>query len=89
MASISSGMLLAAFMDEILMLYFSAIVDNESGILVQYGNAELLKEAITKFVQDKDLRIKMGEAARERVSKLFSIKKHVELVQDLYDKIKG
>ena len=46
-------------------------VDNETGILVEPGNAEKLAEAINRFLDNPDLRRKMGAAARKRAEDVF------------------
>ncbi len=50
------------------------IVNKEIGILVNPEDPVGLAEAINKILQDKDLKEKMGKAAREHVMKYASIK---------------
>lgn len=40
-----------------------SIIDGQTGILVPYGNTELLSERITDFLVDDTLRVKMGASA--------------------------
>ena len=52
-----------------------AVVDNETGILVDGKNADEIAGAIIKLFKDKDLREKLGRQGRERVEKEFSWEK--------------
>lgn len=45
---------------------------NESGLLVEYGNAEQLSEAIVSLSRDRSRRDKMGDAGRELLRRSFS-----------------
>lgn len=49
-----------------------AVVDGESGFLVPPREPKLLADSILKLLADKDLRRKMGQAARERVERQFT-----------------
>lgn len=67
------------------------IVDEESGIKVPVNQprehiVEGLAEAIERL-QDPALRRRMGEAARERVRKCFSLKTLTSIVERVYDEI--
>jgi len=63
------------------------IVDGETGQLVEAGDVAGLRAAIANLLKDDALRYKMGQAARERVQ-LFTWKRAVEHLQQLYEKIK-
>lgn len=47
----------------------------EAGIIVPSRNSELLANAIIKFLEDENLRIKYGKKARERVVRYFTWEK--------------
>lgn len=48
-----------------------AIVDGETGLLVEVRNADALAEGVIKLLKDPELRRRMGRAARERVVRDF------------------
>lgn len=48
------------------------VEDGVSGLLVKSGNSQELAIAIIRLLQNPTLRIRMGEAARQRVEKLFA-----------------
>jgi glycosyltransferase involved in cell wall biosynthesis len=60
------------------------VIDNVTGILIELNNIEQLKNAILLLVNNKELREKMGKAARERVEKEFSWDKSAEQLENLY-----
>jgi phosphatidyl-myo-inositol dimannoside synthase len=60
------------------------IVDGESGALVRPGSPGLLAEKTIQFLRDKQYSEKIGNAARERASQLFSIERHVSSIEKLY-----
>ncbi|MCL0038950.1 glycosyltransferase family 4 protein [Dehalococcoidia bacterium] len=49
-----------------------AVINGETGFLVPPGEPKLLADSIMRLLTDKDLRLKMGQAARERVEKQFT-----------------
>lgn len=63
-----------------------AIVDNQNGFLVPYGEVEPLAQKITILLRDEQLVKRMGQKAREMAS-LFSLEKMVEKTEELYDKL--
>jgi len=64
-----------------------AIEPDSSGILVPDHDAKRLAEAITKLIEDKALRQKMGRAGRDLAEREFSIKKvissHLAIYREL------
>jgi len=46
------------------------IKDGESGIVIPVGDQKALEESMVKLIEDKDLRQKLGEGAREAIKKL-------------------
>ncbi|MCQ9205355.1 MAG: glycosyltransferase [Omnitrophica bacterium] len=65
----------------------------ETGLLVEPANAEALANALITLIKDKDLRIKMGELAKQRV-KRFSSQEMTRKLEEIYDfcierKLKG
>jgi colanic acid/amylovoran biosynthesis glycosyltransferase len=53
------------------------VVDNQTGFLVQPGDAVALANAIERVTKDRSLAQKLGQAGYERAQKLFSIEKNV------------
>jgi len=60
------------------------IEDGVSGLLVPAEDASALADAITRLVENKDLREQLGVAARKRVVEHFSIEKEVAAHEQLY-----
>ncbi len=48
-----------------------AVVDGETGLLVPPGNPTELARAIARYIEDEPLRLRHGQAARERVLRSF------------------
>lgn len=61
-----------------------AIVDNETGLLVPPRDPAALASAIIRLLRDGAARRRMGEAARERVARHFTVTKMVEQYAQLY-----
>jgi glycosyltransferase involved in cell wall biosynthesis len=59
------------------------VVDGETGLLVPPGDEAALAEALTRLVQDRDLRRSLGAAGRTRAEALFDVatfkRAHLEL----------
>jgi colanic acid/amylovoran biosynthesis glycosyltransferase len=53
------------------------VIENETGFLVQPGNALALAETIEKVISDRPLAQRLGQAGYERAQRLFSIEKNV------------
>ena len=64
-----------------------AIIDGETGLLTSVTSNKSLEDAMRKLINDKDLRIKMGEKARIRGIKFFSQEVITFEVVKLYKKL--
>jgi glycosyltransferase involved in cell wall biosynthesis len=53
------------------------VIENETGFLVQPGDAAALADAIEKLMNERSLARKLGEAGYHRARKLFSIENNV------------
>jgi colanic acid/amylovoran biosynthesis glycosyltransferase len=53
------------------------VVENETGFLVQPGDAAALAGAIEKLINDRPLAQRLGQAGHSRAQRLFSIEKNV------------
>jgi glycosyltransferase involved in cell wall biosynthesis len=60
------------------------IRDGIDGTLVPPGDPDALAEAMLKLLLEPQLAARMGQAARERISRSFSIEKMVREFEDLY-----
>ncbi len=61
-----------------------AIVNGETGILVPPADEMALEKAIIKLVDDKDLRIKMGNKGKEEAQTRFNLQKMIRTNEILY-----
>lgn len=65
---------------------YELVVNAETGYLVASNDPAALADAIQKYLDDPDLRIKQGRVARSRIEKYFSMDKMVEQYKEVYDK---
>jgi len=63
------------------------VVDGVTGLLFEPGNAEQLADRIDTLLSDRDLRLKMGQAARERAEREFTIDAMAARVELLYNRL--
>ena len=63
------------------------VVDGETGFLVRPRHSEALAQGILEFLENQELFLRMGEAARKRIENNFSIEKMVTEYEDFYQKI--
>lgn len=61
--------------------------DGINGFLVNPQSPLEIKDALKKLVDDKDLRIRMGKASREKAEKEFSIEKVVATHMKIYNEL--
>lgn len=65
---------------------FKEVVDdNITGYIVERKNIEEIAQNIEKLVIDKDLRIKMGKAGREKVLREYAWKENVKTMESIYE----
>lgn len=62
-----------------------ALTDGQEGLLVPAADPSALATAVTKLLQDPQLRATMGAAARQRVRRDFSIDRAAERTAAIYD----
>jgi glycosyltransferase involved in cell wall biosynthesis len=62
----------------------SLVKDGVTGLLVPPGDAKALRKAIERLLADADLRKRLGEAARARVTELCSWERVAEATLDAY-----
>lgn len=62
------------------------ITDGETGLIFPVDDAEALAQSIEKLMLDKQLYDKIAQEAYQRIHKKFSLDKHVEAVQTVFEK---
>jgi glycosyltransferase involved in cell wall biosynthesis len=65
------------------------VVDGETGLYVNPGNARELADAIDRLIKDPVLRDRMGKAGRTRVEKLFNQRTQIRKIETLYYELTG
>ena len=63
------------------------VEDGVSGLLVPPNDEKALAEAITRLINDHDLRQKLGEDARKRVEDRFDIHKNIVKYVELFERM--
>lgn len=63
------------------------VTDGEEGYLVPKGDAQALAKAISSILVDKNLRNKMGSAARKKVEEKFSKKVWATQMREIYQEL--
>ena len=64
---------------------FKEIVDdNITGFIVERKNIEKIAQKIKYLVENKDLRVKMGEAGRQKVLKEYDWQENVKMMEKIY-----
>ncbi len=61
--------------------------DGKNGILIPPGDHVALTTALITLLQDRQLRVKMGEAAKRKIDEKFSAQTMVKRIEDLYDEL--
>ncbi len=64
-----------------------AVVEGETGYLVQPGDDEKMAERITALLREPERAREMGERGRRRVEEKFSCEAQLERAEDLYGKL--
>lgn len=61
--------------------------DGKNGILVPPGDYNAFATALITLLQDRQLRVKMGEAAKQKIDERFSAQTMVKKIEELYDEL--
>ena len=64
-----------------------AIVDGQSGILVEPRDSVALMKAMEKVARDKDLQLNMGNVGRQIVTEKFSWEENINKLTDIYKRV--
>jgi len=62
----------------------SEIVDENCGILIKRGDEDGLKKALEKLIEDPSLLLKLGENAKKKIKKNFSLGKMLIETEEVY-----
>lgn len=63
------------------------IEDGKTGFLFEMGNIDALAVKMKVLASDKDLRFKIGKAARFKLENDYSLEKHSESLLNIYDQL--
>lgn len=65
------------------------VINHKTGIVVPPKDSKALKEAIELFLDDKNLVVQMGQAARTHIEKMFDLRKQINNTEELYRMLTG
>jgi len=63
------------------------IIDGVTGYVMPLDPMEAIVNKILEFATDSGLNIRIGQQARRAAEKAFSVERHVQKVQDMYEKL--
>ncbi|MDE2582236.1 MAG: glycosyltransferase [Rhodospirillales bacterium] len=63
------------------------ILDGETGLLAPERNAAALAERMSALLDDRDLRARMGSAARRHIERRFDLRRQTETLEGFYDAV--
>ncbi|MCE2402958.1 glycosyltransferase family 4 protein [Candidatus Poribacteria bacterium] len=63
------------------------IIDGVTGYVVPLDSIEAISDRIVQLITDSDKCKQMGNAARKHAEEAFSIEKHVQKIQNIYEKL--
>jgi glycosyltransferase involved in cell wall biosynthesis len=63
------------------------ITDGETGLLVPFKDANALANAINRLINDRDLALRLGMNARQKVEKDFSVIKMITETEKIYQSL--
>ncbi|MCM1512673.1 MAG: glycosyltransferase [Oxalobacter formigenes] len=64
-----------------------SVIDGETGLLVEAGNAAAFASAIRTLAFDPEMREKMGHRARERYEQLFTVEQMLAQTEQVYQRL--
>jgi glycosyltransferase involved in cell wall biosynthesis len=59
------------------------VIDGVNGLLIEKRNIKQLADAIIKLIQDRGLRMKMGEESKKRFCELYTLEKHIKKFKEI------
>jgi glycosyltransferase involved in cell wall biosynthesis len=60
------------------------VEDGRSGLLVKTGDRRALAEAVQRLVADPDLAHRLGEEARRRIEREFTLVRHLDAMEGVF-----
>lgn len=63
------------------------VVDGQTGVLFEPKDVNSLKEGLLRLLKDEDFCKRLGENAREKIQKEFSIERNIEELLAIYERI--
>lgn len=63
------------------------VEDHVTGLLVPPGDVDAMAKAVSLLLRNRALAAKMGQAGRQRVEKLFELRKTVQSIEQIYDTV--
>lgn len=65
------------------------VIDGETGFIVEKSDPQAIAGAAAKMIEDPELRIKMGKAARKRYEECFTLEKNIDKIIEIFSKVLG
>jgi glycosyltransferase involved in cell wall biosynthesis len=65
------------------------ITDGQDGLLIEPRNSRLLAEKIIQLLENAELRLRLGRAARRTVEERFNLVRSVRKVEEIYERLIG
>ncbi|MCX5752033.1 MAG: glycosyltransferase family 4 protein [Candidatus Krumholzibacteria bacterium] len=65
------------------------VAHETSGLLFEPGDTRSLADALLKLLDDRDMRFRFGIEGRRRAEQLFSLERHVKMIEAVYDAVIG
>jgi glycosyltransferase involved in cell wall biosynthesis len=63
------------------------VVHEQTGFLLNHGDIEGIASAVLALIENEPLRLRMGQAGRERIDQEFSFGSRLRKVEDLYEEL--
>ena len=63
------------------------VVNGRTGLLVPPGDVQALRNAIARLLGDTDLWALLSFHARARVEKMFTLDRHIDILEKIYDNV--
>ena len=63
------------------------VVDGQTGFVCPQGDVQGLAQALLTMADDKQLRLRMGQAGRERIERAFAFSQRLRRVEDIYERV--
>lgn len=63
------------------------VKNNETGILVEFGDVKGIADATVKILEDEELARKMGEKGRKRIEEEYRWEKEADRIEEIYEEL--